>query len=229
MMMWEIADFLWGNFYDIVTQSFGILGIWVLLFAFYQKDDIKSMKLVTVAIIVWMIHYFMLGGMEWAIYASIIGLIRMYCSFKYKWSRIALYSVIGLTLVFWIVSYDGVISTLPIIASLIAILAFQVFHWIKMRLALLICSFLRLYYMIVQWSVPWIINEILVEIILITTIIRIYITESEEYSFPKSLLQKIKYKLSRKHPRRRVDFWKFIIFRDKKKYFEENAIEYAEK
>lgn len=223
-----LMEYIISNWYDILAQWFWILWIGVLLFAFYQKDDIRSMKFVTVALLVWIVHYLMLG-MDGAVYASIIGLMRMYCSFKYKWSKKALYIVIFITLIFWVISYDWFLSTLPIIASLIAILAFQIFHWMKMRISLLVCSFLRLYYMIAQWSVPWIVNELISELILILTIIRMYVWESDELSFPKKLLQKIKYTLSRAKPRRRVDFWRFVIFRDKKRYLEDNAIEYAEK
>ena len=213
--------------YEILAQWFWIVGICVLLFAFMQRDDIRTKQLVTIALLMWMWHYILLE-MTWAIYANMIAILRMYFSLKHKWNKIALVFILLLTFVLWIISYDGIISILPIIASVFAIFAYQVFNWFSMRASLLVVSFLWLYYMLDQQSIPGIVNEILSEIILVITMIKIYLDEHKELSLSETFVQKIKYILQSRKVRKRRDFWRFMIFRDRKKYLEDNNIVYED-
>jgi len=228
MMIIEILkEVLWVTIFDIIAQWFWITGICVLLYAFIQRDDIRTKQLVTIALVAWMWHYLLLE-MTWAVYATLIALLRMYFSLKHKWNKYALAFVFFLTALFWYISYDWVISVLPILASVIAILAYLVFNWLTMRISLLIVSFLWLYYMIMQQSIPWIVNEVLSEIILVITIVKIYLDEHKELSLSQTFVQKIKYILQARKVRKRRDFWRFMIFRDRKKYLEENNIVYED-
>ncbi len=227
MIIEMIKEVLWVEIFDIIAQGFWIAGILVLLFAFTQKDDVRTKQLVTVALFVWLGHYLMLE-MTWAVYATLIWLLRMYFSLKHKWNKFALAFTLVLTLVVWIISYDWIISILPILSSMVAILAYQVFTWFAMRWSLLVVSFLWLYYVIALQSIPWIVNEILTEIILIITMIKIYLDEHKELSIRQTFLQKVKYILNTKKVRKRRDFWRFMIFRDRKKYLEDNNIMYED-
>ena len=82
--------------------------------------------------------------------------------------------------------------------------------------------------MFVEQSIPGLVNEILVIIILITTIIKIYIDEHKDLSLSQIFVQKLKYPFQMNKKRKRVDFGRFMIFRDKKKYLEENNIVYED-
>lgn len=221
MIMWELQNVLWAEYYDIIAQWLWVAWMLVLLYAFSQKDDIRSLKLATASLFLWLGHYLFLW-LDSAVYATLIALLRMYFSFKYKWNILAMSFIIALTIILWVLSYDGFVSSLPIIASFFAIVAYQLFHWIQMRIAILLASFCWLYYMFVQQSIPWIANEIISEIILIITIFKIY----KEGGGTLTFRQKALYYLKWRRPRRRIDFWKFVIFRDKKKYLEENDIVY---
>ena len=192
-----------------------------------QKDDFRTKQLVTIALFVWLWHYLLLE-MSWAVYATLITMLRMYFSIKHKWNKYALVFIFLITAIVGAITYDGIISILPLIASFISILAYQVFNWFAMRMSLLIVSFIWLYYMIIQQSIPWIANEILSEIILIITMIKIYLDEHKELSIRESLMQKFKYALRNRKVRKRRDFWRFMIFRDRKKYLEDNNIVYED-
>jgi len=75
-----------------------------------------------------------------------------------------------------------------------------------MRASLLVVSFLWLYYMLDQQSIPGIVNEILSEIILVITMIKIYLDEHKELSLSETFVQKIKYILQSRKVRKRRDF-----------------------
>ncbi|MCD5380400.1 YgjV family protein [Candidatus Gracilibacteria bacterium] len=222
-----IKQFLGVQIFEIIAQGFGVAGILVLLFAFTQKDDFRTKQLVVIAIIVWLGHYILLE-MEGAIYASLIALVRMYFSIYYPRNKFGIALVFFLTVALGFMSYDGIVSILPIIASILSILAYQVFNGFSMRVSLLLGSFLWLYYMIALQSIPGVVNEILAEIILVVTLIKIYLDEHKEQSIPQEFVQKIKYILNSRKIRKRRDFGRFTIFRDKKKYLEDNNIVYED-
>ncbi len=227
MIIEMIKEVLWVEIFDIMAQWFWISGIIVLLYAYIQKDDIRTKQLVTIALVAWMWHYFLLE-MTWAVYATLIALLRMYFSLKHKWNKYALVFIFFLTALFWFITYDWVISILPIIAGVIAILAYLVFNGLIMRVSLLIVSVLWLYYMVAQQSVPGIVNEVLSEIILIITIVKIYLDEHKEFSLSQTFIDKLKYSLRSRKVRKRRDFGRFMIFRDRKKYLEDNNIVYED-
>ncbi len=227
MMIEMIKQFLWVEIFEIIAQWFWVAWILVLLFAFTQKDDFRTKQLVVIAILVWLWHYILLE-MDWAIYASLIALVRMYFSIYHARNKFGIGLVFFLTWILWFISYDGIVSILPIIASILSILAYQVFNWFSMRVALLFWSFLWLYYMLIQQSIPWVVNEILAQIILVVTLIKIYLDEHKEQSIPQAFIQKIKYILNSRKIRKRRDFWRFMIFRDRKKYLEDNNIVYED-
>lgn len=205
-------------YYNMTAQAIWIIAIWVIIYGFTQKDDVRSMKLVTISWTLWLINYLMLW-LEAAAYAAIIALLRMYFSFYYKWNKIALYFIISLTLILGYVSYDGLVSILPIIASIWAIFAFQVFHGLQMRIIILLCSFMWLYYMLVVWNTPWIVSELISEVVLLMTIYKIYTLDKETPTLKEQILLHLR--RFRERPRRRVDFGRFIIFRDKKRYLDD--------
>ena len=149
-----LKELLWLEVYGIVAQVFWIFWLCVLLFAFMQKDDIRTKKLMTFALSFWFIHYSLLW-LTWAMCANAIGLLRMYFSLKHPWNKIAVAFTFCLTLWVWFVLYDWLVSILPIIASLVWIVSFQLLRWIPMRIWLIVVSLLWLCYTIINGSIPW--------------------------------------------------------------------------
>ncbi len=210
----------WIDWYNFTAQIVGFIAVWILLYGLSQKDDIKSIKIVTVSLLFWAINYALLWLIS-ALLVTFIGFIRMYFSLRYKWNMYAFSFLLALIFLSWYFSYDGtIISMLPIIASLFWIVAFQLYSWVKMRLILLFSWFLWLAYWIMVENITLIINEVLVGLVMISTIIRMEFWEEDKIS----LRQKVKILISKRtwKMRPRVDFERFLIFRDRKRYLNDD-------
>ncbi len=219
--MESFISYIWSfDRYDILAQSSWIMGVCILLYGLSQKDDIKSIKIVTISMIFWSINYAMLGLFS-ALLVTGIGFLRMYCSLKYKGNIYAFTLLLWLIFLAWYFSFDGqFITLLPVFSSVLGIIGFQLYSWITMRLILLWWSMLWLVYVIAVWNIPGIINEVLVQCIMISTILRIAFWEEDKIS----LRQKVRILLSKNtwKMRPRVDFERFLIFRDRKRYLNDD-------
>ena len=208
------------NWYDFTAQWIWIIAVAILLYGLSQRDDIRSIKIVSLSMVFWSINYAMLWLIS-ALLVTFIGFIRMYFSLKFKWNMYAFAFLLFLTSIAWYFSFDGTWSAmLPIASSVLWIIGFQLFSWIAMRLILLSWSFLWLLYTIHVQNIPWIINEVFVQLIMISTILRMYLWEEDKVS----LKQKVRVLISKQtwKMRSRIDFGSFIIFRDRKRYLNDD-------
>lgn len=211
---------IWEKLSYFIANLSWIIAVWILLYGLSQKDDVKSIKIVTISIIFWTINYALLGLIS-ALLATGIACVRMYCSLKFKWNMKVFSFLLVITFIAGYFSFDGsIISSLPIIASVAGIVWFQVYSWIKMRLILLCSSFLWLVYSIKVGNTTGIINEILVELVMISTILRMHFWEDDKIT----LRQKVRIFLSQKSGtmRPRIDFGRYLVFRDKKRYLNDD-------
>lgn len=222
--IFEMKDFfihfLWENLHGILAQISGFVAVWILLYGLSQKDDVKSIKIITVSALFWMINYILLGLIG-AILATLIAFVRMYFSLKYKGNMKAFTFLLLITFVVWYFSYDGnIISSLPIIASVAGIVGFQIYSGIKMRLILLSSSFLWLYYSIEAQNISGVINELLVELVMLSTIVRLYLDSNNGITVRERIRILMSQKTGKMRPR--IDFWRFVIFRDRKRYLSDD-------
>ncbi len=218
--MIEIISYIFGNnITEILWNSAGYVAIAILMFWFWQKDDIRSIKLISLSTIFWAINYALLG-LYGALVAALIAMLRMYFSLKYKWKIWAILTILILNIVFWLLVYSWPVSILPIIAGVISVLAYQVYTWIAMRLWLVWFSIIWMSYMIIVWNIPGIINEIITSVVLCFTIYRMSTWNIHKMKYKQKLLLIIK----RIKPRQAVDFGRFIVLRDVKRYFNKDVL-----
>lgn len=107
----------------ILAQIFGLLGSIAMLLSNWQKTRNKVLTLLILDSICYFIQYILLGALSGA-FTNVIGLIRTII-FKYKDkykvldNKIILFIILLIYLIVGIITYDGIISTLPVIAAII--------------------------------------------------------------------------------------------------------------
>ncbi len=203
-------------------QATGFLAMFILFYAFTIKDDQKLIKVLSISNVFWMLHFFLLWNTG-ALIATAVAMLRLVLSLKYKKHHGAFIFIAVLSIVLWYISYEWLVSLLPISATLIASYGFFYLEKSGLRILLLWISTMWLYYHIQTWSISGIINEVVVQITLCLTIYR-FIYEKEKYSYDletwriswrKRFLLTIKRK-PRTH--KRLDFWRFSFLRDKDRF-----------
>ena len=107
----------------IFSQIFGLLGALSMLLSNWQKTRNKVLSLLILDSICYFMQYILLGALTGA-FTNIVGLLRTII-FKYKdkykiiQNNIVLYIILVIYLLVGILSYDGLISLLPVVASII--------------------------------------------------------------------------------------------------------------
>ena len=107
----------------IFAQIFGILGAISMLISNWQKTRNKMLSFLILDSICYFMQYILLGALSGA-FTNIVGLIRTLI-FKYKNkykilnNNITLILILLIYLLVGILSYDGLISMLPVVASII--------------------------------------------------------------------------------------------------------------
>jgi len=203
-------------------QAIWFLAMFIIFYAFTIKDDTKLIKVLTLSNVFWIIHFYLLGNI-WALIATLVAVIRLFLSLKYKKNLSALLFVSFLSVFLWYFSYEGYISLFPIIATILASYAFFYLEKAALRVFLIIVSTMWLYYHIQTGSISGVINEIIVQFTLCLTIYR-FIYEKERFSYDMengkiSWRKRILLQFKRKPKiRQRLDFWRFAIFRDRRRF-----------
>ena len=191
----------------ILAQICWFFALTITLIAFLQKEDTYVKKMMIVSVFFWGIHYFLLWIITWVM-VIIIWYVRLILSVKYNKNIKAFLFIVALTLVSTFFTYEGIMSLLPIIASLSSAYAFFYLEKIQLRLTFIWGSFLWLVYNIYIWTLAGIINEIMVLSVLSFTVYRMAHPEwgMRYYSqkIADILLQKSK-----------PDYDRFIFVRDK--------------
>ena len=191
----------------ILAQISGFIALTITLIAFLQKEDTYVKKLMIVSVFFWGIHYLLLWIMTWVM-IIVIWYVRLILSVKYNKNIRAFLFIVALTLVSTYFTYEGIMSLLPVIASLSSAYAFFYLEKIKLRLTFIWGSFLWLIYNIHIWTLSGIINEVMVLSVLSFTVYRMAHPEwgMRYYSqkIADILLQKSK-----------PDYDRFIFVRDK--------------
>lgn len=188
----QISGFIWMIF------------VWI---AFLNKDDLITIKFLFIANFFWWIQFLLLESYA-GLVAIIISVLRLYFSMKYK-KNIKVFSfIIALIIITWIIVYDWYFSLLPILWSFIWAYSFFFFSGIALRIWCLFISIVWLIYNIHIWSIWWVINEVVVEMLIIITLYQYIWINWYRLIF----ISKIK---SIFHPYKDIDYWRYTIVKDK--------------
>ena len=172
----------------------------------------KTVKIFSLANIIWSTHFLLMGNL-WALGATIISLVRLLLSLKYRRNMKVLIWVVIVTTLFWILTYDGnLISILPLLATAISSYGYFFLEKVQLRFMLWFVSACWLIYHLWTGSIAWLLNEIIMLVTLSITIYR-FKYRIEKWSFFFKRLKRIVHKRPR-----RVDFWRFIYFKDKDRF-----------
>jgi len=199
-----------------LTQITWFLWMIVILAAYFYKDDRKVKKLMLISAVFWWAHFYLLWVYAWV--ASIfIWVIRIIWSLKYKQDQRAFVGIFVITIILWYITYEWIVSLLPILASITWAYSYFYLEKVKLRLVMVFNSWMYLTYNFFVWSISWVINEVLVQVILIFTIYRMVHPEWGSKYYFKRIWGIIKRK------RERPDYDRFVFVYDKISEFKQKS------
>jgi len=193
---------------DPLTQITWFFGMFTILIGYFQKDDKEVKKYFLISAIFWGAHFYMLWVYSWFA-AIVIWVARIILSLKFKRSKYAFLFIIISTVIIWFFTFDGIVSMLPIVASLTWAYSYFYLEKLKLRFVMLFNSWMYLVYNFFVGSISWVVNEVLVQVILGFTIYRMIHPEWGSRYYLKKLWGFIK------RNRDRPDYDRFIFVRDK--------------
>jgi len=150
-----------------IWQSLWIVAMLILLYWLTFKDDKKTVQIIMISLIFWIMHFVFMWIYSAAI-VTVIWLIRLILSMRYKWNKKVFSWVIVAVLITWFYTYENYYSLLPMIAAIISAYWFFFLDKIKLRLFMYITSIFWFIFNMWNWLIWWIVNEIIAQIILLT-------------------------------------------------------------
>lgn len=156
---------MFSSFVDIFSEN--PLGqvlwfIWtiVVLSAYLQKDDSRTVRILMVSKIFWILHFYLIG-LYAACFIAMIGWGRMLLSLKYKKNHKVFFGVLSVTILIGILTYEDHYSLLPIIAGIISTYGYFFLEKARLRTLFLLTSMMWLTYSYRNGSVWGVINEVM--------------------------------------------------------------------
>ncbi len=199
----EILEIFWMN---PIWQTFWLLWMITIISAFLQKNDDNVVKILIVANIFWAVHFYFMWVYSW-LWIVIVWVLRLLMSMKYKRNNTVFVWVVLVTIILWMFTYENIDSLFPIIASCLATYGFFYLEKIKLRLLLLVVSGFWLSFHYIHFSIWWVINESILQIVHLATIYRIMV----ETWGTRAYLLSIKEKLSH---RPHIDYGRYLAIMD---------------
>ena len=157
--------------YEIIMQNpiwqlFWFLAMIVAFIWLLQKDDKNTVKIIIVSSCLWIVHFFFMWVYS-AMAMSCISIIRLFLSLKYKRNKRVFWWVLMAVFVMWVMTFENKLSLLPIVWSCITAYWYFFCEWFRLRLFIFISSLFRTTFHLNIWSVWWVMNEIVSQLILI--------------------------------------------------------------
>jgi len=196
---------------DPLWQSLGFLAMFILFYAFSLTDDKKVVRILLISNFFWIAHFYFLDNTA-ALFATLIAMVRLWLSLKFKGSLWAMIFVTVACIISGIFSYTDPISILPIIATIAASYWFFFLEKTELRLLLILTSSMWFVYHLETGSMSWVINEIIVSFTLLIAIYKFQYGEEKRIYIRRSIRDILK-----KRPVR-VDFGRFMYLRDKARF-----------
>lgn len=205
---------LWfeNTFLGELSWFFGML---VMLIAYLQKNDVTVKKLMVLSVFFWGAHYFLMGLFTGFV-ITMIWFLRLWLSVKYKKNKYALIFVISLSLTSSYFTYNGIMSLLPVIASMTGAYAYFYLEKIKLRLMMTFNSSMWLIYNFVVGSFSGMINEALVQVVLIVTIYRMIHPQNGMAYYSEKIANILRNRVPQ------PDFDRFLFIRDRVSHYRKN-------
>lgn len=195
-----------------VGQALGFLAMIIGITGFIITDDRKTIKIFIISCVFWILHFIFMHNYG-ALGATVIGLIRLILSLKYKKSLSLLIAIIAVSLALWIYSFDGkFISMLPLIATGVSSYGFFFLEKIKLRILLAWVSLLWFSYHLNTGSISGIVNEIFVQITIWYSVYK-FATWSER---KEKILERLRAKI--RTPKPKINFWRYIFLKDRERF-----------
>lgn len=195
-----------------VWQILGFIAMFVGISGYLVTDDRKTIKIFIVSCVFWILHFIYLVNYG-ALAATSVGLIRLILSLKYQKNISVFMWIIALTIAVGIYSFNGqALSMLPLLATSISSYGFFFLEKIKLRILLAWVSLMWLTYHLNTWSMSGVLNEIIVQGTILYSVYK-FATGHEK---KEKILDRFKRKIW-KAPAR-VNFWRYVFFRDKDRF-----------
>jgi len=160
---------------ELAAKIIGYFGTAMLFLSFQMPKKKQIVLFQIVAVSIFTVHYFMLGGYTGAT-MNVIGLskIVLYYFEDRPWFRNALYTAIYTVVIVIaaVLTWQDISSLFPLLAMIIHTFAYNIKNEKWLRIAIFPTSPLWMVYAILNGSVPALIGEILTTTSIITAIIR---------------------------------------------------------
>ena len=143
----------------------------IVISAFLQKDDTRVVYILLFAHIIWAGHFYFMEIYPWLAIVA-IGFFSLLISLKCKKNKNIFLFFVSLTLAAWFFTYKDDSSLLPIIASLLGTYWFFYLEKVQLRLVLFLCSSFWFSFHYLNYSIWWVINESVIQIIHLYAIYR---------------------------------------------------------
>ena len=159
-----------------LIQLVGLLGYSTLIFSYFRKTKSEILFMQIISYIMFVIHYYLLGGITGAM-CNIIGLIAFIIIYFYdkkglKNKKTLIFSILPFMIVIPLITYQDIFSILPIIASISVIRAFLFKSEDIIRGVGIIAAICWLLYAIVYNSYVAIVFEIITLITIVIAFIK---------------------------------------------------------
>lgn len=154
-MIQEIINYL-KEAYEInpIAQIIGFIWFFLSVLAFLFKNDKKTKVIHGISLAFWALHFLLLW-LYTAVAVDLVWIVRNFSSIKKKWSNKMILLLSFTYILFWIITYKDIYSTLPVVSWILATYAFFKLDWIKFRLLLLVCSSMWIIYSLIWHSIWW--------------------------------------------------------------------------
>lgn len=152
------------NYYNLLTQVIGIIGIIFNFITFQQNTNKRIVAFQICASAAFVIHFFMLGAVTGAV-LNIFGILRNIVLFNRNkdWAKgkYWLYIFCAVYIITGIVTFQNIFSILPTVGMLFGTVAVYIVSPKKTRIVSVGCSVSWLSYNAISFSIPGIITEVL--------------------------------------------------------------------
>lgn len=141
--------------HDIIVQLIGAIAFLFLIWSYQKKKKVEILVLQIISAIIFSIHYYFLNAAT-AVFCNIINCIvflLIYFYEKKNKNKLSLFVImIPLLIIISLISWDGISSILPIIASIIVLIGFLLNNENDIRLIGIISSLCWLIYGLIYIS-----------------------------------------------------------------------------
>lgn len=188
-----------------IWQWFWLLAMTIAFIWLLQKNDKRTITVFIFSNLSWALHFYFMWVTS-AMVTNIIWIWRLFLSLKYKRNKRIFFWILAAIITMWILTYEDQVSLLPIIGSCISAYWYFFFERLRLRIFMFVSSMFWITFNTINWSIWWILNEIIVQIILIFTMYRMIKKEWERVYF----VDKVMSILHKPIP----DVWRFIVIYD---------------